>query len=212
MSDDHQYEPEHPSAERALELLKVIAQPVRMKILRTLALGKPMRVSDVAAAIEEPPNSASYHLRQLAKAGIAHTTEPPDAHDNRETWWVIDNWTGLSIEPSQIRALPGGDAVLTALDQVELADIASLFSVARAEAAEAAGTPALRADGILLLTAQEARDLVDAVDGLLQKAIAVSYRHRDDGDEGTEMYDYRAGVMPVLDPRSSDPAGTQPPR
>lgn len=211
MSDDHQYEPEHPSAERALELLKVIAQPVRMKILRTLVLGKPMRVSDVAAAIEEPANSVSYHLRQLDRVGIAHTTEPPDAHDNRETWWVIDNWTGLSITPSQIRALPGGDAVLAALDQVELTDSASLFSIARAEAAETAGTPALRADGIMLLTTQEARDLVDAVDDLLQKAFSVSYRHRKDGDEGVGRYDYRVVVMPALDPASSDAAATHQP-
>ncbi len=205
MSDDHQYEPEQPSAERALELLKMIAQPVRMKILRTLVFGKPMRVSDVAAAIEEPANSVSYHLRQLDKAGIAHTTEPPDAHDNRETWWVIDGWTGLRITPSQIRALPGGDAVLAALDQVELADTATLFSMARAEAAEAAGKPAMRADGILLLTAQEARELADAVDDLFQKASAVSYRHRDEDDEGVEMYDYRVVVMPALDDPVTDP-------
>ncbi|AZZ41912.1 ArsR family transcriptional regulator [Acidipropionibacterium jensenii] len=199
MSEDDRRDarPDHPSAERALAMLKVLTQPVRQKIVRTLMVADAMRVSDIAAAIGEPANSVSYHLRQLARIGVAHTTEPPGDRDSRETWWVIDDWHGMSIAPSQIRALPGGDVVLAALDRVDSPEITSIFSMERAAAAEASGQPGLRMDGPLLLTGEEARELVDAVEALFSAAAATSHRHRLDHDQGVEGFDYRVAVMPA---------------
>ncbi|AFV89244.1 HTH_20 multi-domain protein [Acidipropionibacterium acidipropionici ATCC 4875] len=198
MSDSQKrpFEPAHPSPERALELLRAIAHPVRAKILRTMMFGEPMRVSDVAAAVEEPANSVSYHLRQLARAGITRTTEPEDAHDRRETWWVVDDWSGVSIDPGAIRSLPGGGAVLSALDTADASDLADVFSMARAEAAERAGLPALRGDGPLLLTEAEARALVEAVSSLSERARARSREHADAHDADVGRYDLRVAIMP----------------
>ncbi|WP_257477491.1 ArsR/SmtB family transcription factor [Acidipropionibacterium jensenii] len=189
--------PERPSAERALEVLKSLAQPVRRKIVRTLMVSDAMRVSDIAAAIGEPANSVSYHLRQLARIGVAHTTEPAGSHDSRETWWVIDDWHGLSIKPSQISALPGGDVVLAALDQIESAETAGVFSIFRAAAAEAAGLPGLNMTSRMVLTTEEARELVRAVGELFQQADLTSQEHRAHHDEGLEIFDYRVAVMPA---------------
>lgn len=198
MSDEEREPgPEHPSAERALEVLKVLAQPVRRKIVRTLMVSDAMRVSDIAAAIGEPANSVSYHLRRLAGIGVAHTTEPAGSHDSRETWWVIDDWHGLSIEPSQISALPGGDVVLAALDRIESEDITGIFSISRAAAAEAAGLPGLNMTSRMVLTTEEAQELVDAVGELFQQADITSRKHRADHDEGLEIFDYRVAVMPA---------------
>lgn len=191
------FEPAHPSPERTLEIIRVISHPVRRKILRTMMFGEPMRVSDVAGAIDEPPNSVSYHLRQLARVGIAHTTEPAEAHDARETWWVIDDWTGLSVDVDAVRALPGGDLMVAELAQVDSADAAGLFSLARAEAAEAAGLPSIRSDGPLALTRQEADNLVRSVGRLFDEALDRSRRHGGNRDD-VERYEFRVAIMPGL--------------
>jgi len=204
---EFRFEPQHPAPERALELLRVLSQPVRVKILRAMVDGRAMRVSDVAAAIGEAPNSVSYHLRQLEKAGVARRAEPDPRRDGRETWWTVPDWTGLSLDIGAIRALPGGDAVLRALDQKEAQEVLGLFSVERAEAAEKLeqqGWTGVRADGPLRLTRDEAESLSNETFNLFTRAGQLSRAHGE-GDDVRD-YDYRLAFLPRADPEpDADP-------
>ena len=194
------FEPEHPSPERALELLRVLAQPVRTKILREMLDGEPMRVSDVAAAIDEAPNSVSYHLRQLEKAGIARRADPAPDRDGRETWWVVPDWRGISVDIADIRGLPGASEVLRSIDEAEANEILSLFSLVRSEAAERTGLPAFRGDGPFRLTREEADALVNQLVEALEHARAVARAHRGDPAPTVHRYDYRLAILPAPDP------------
>ena len=52
-------------------MLRAIAHPVRARILDELGATGPMRAADIARALGIPANQASFHLRQLAKYGLA---------------------------------------------------------------------------------------------------------------------------------------------
>src|SRR3954453_14900412 len=51
--------------------LKALAHPLRVQILRTLELRKQERVTGLAQELGERTGAVSYHLRQLARAGLA---------------------------------------------------------------------------------------------------------------------------------------------
>ncbi|GAA1973808.1 helix-turn-helix domain-containing protein [Isoptericola halotolerans] len=68
------------------EALKAIAHPVRQRILLQLAVSGHARAADLAAAISEPANSVSFHLRTLARAGMV-VEAPEHARDKRDRVW-----------------------------------------------------------------------------------------------------------------------------
>lgn len=186
--DGSPWSPPHLPPEQTLEILKVIAHPIRLKIVRLLSLGVAMRVSDVAREVEEPANSVSYHLRQLARAGIVRKVEPPGSHDARETWWQVPDWQGLYVDRDELRSVPGGPAALSALSAVMGADVAQVFSV---DADGAPGWPGLQSDLGLRLTHDEAEELIDRIDELVGRALVASRGHAASDDPGTHRYDVR---------------------
>ncbi len=198
---DFQWEPDHPAPERALELLRVLSQPVRAKILRTMVFREPMRVSDIAESVDEAPNSASYHLRQLEKAGIARRVDPAPDRDGRETWWEIPDWNGLSFDMEAVRNLPGGAAVLRAFDEGEAEEILELFSSERLAAVENSGWSLMRADGPLRLTKDEAASVMDRLSEIWEGLVTTSRSHRA-GDPDVRDYDYRIAILPRPDAAS----------
>ncbi|WP_052450715.1 ArsR/SmtB family transcription factor [Actinomyces polynesiensis] len=182
------WSPPHLPPEQTLEILKVIAHPIRLKIVRLLSLGEAMRVSDVAREVEEPANSVSYHLRQLARAGIVRKVEAPASHDARETWWQVPDWQGLYVDSDELRSIPGGPAALSALSAVMSADVAQVFSV---DADGAPGWPGLQSDLGLRLTHGEAEELIDRISELVGRALVASRGHAASDDPGTHRYDVR---------------------
>jgi len=187
-AEDSPWSPPHLPPEQTLEVLKVIAHPIRLKIVRLLSLGEAMRVSDVAREVEEPANSVSYHLRQLARAGIVRKVEPPGSHDARETWWQVPDWQGLHVDRDELRSIPGGPAALSALSAVMSADVAQIFSV---DADGAPGWPGLQSDLGLRLTHDEAKELIGRIDEIVGRALVASRGHAASDDPGTHRYDVR---------------------
>lgn len=185
--------PEAPT--RTLEILRALGNPVRMRIVRAMALGNPMRVSDVAAAVGEPANSVSYHLRQLAGAGVVRRVHPEGATDGRETWWSAEDWNGLVVEPSEIADQPGGGPALRAMSALMSSEAAQLFSMERITSSEELGWPGIVANGVLRLTRAEADELTEALGHLMESARATSRAHARAGDEDTHDYDYRLAVL-----------------
>ncbi|WP_018142505.1 winged helix-turn-helix domain-containing protein [Alloscardovia criceti] len=69
------------------EMLKVLSNPIRMRILGTLRLDGAQSVGSISASIGEAPGSVSYHLSIMEKNNLVHKVDSPN-HDARTSWWV----------------------------------------------------------------------------------------------------------------------------
>jgi DNA-binding transcriptional ArsR family regulator len=90
-----------------LEALRALSNPDRMRVLALLRNQGEQTVGGICEAIGIAPGSASYHLRQLAKAGLAEKVEGNGA-DKRQSWWKATSTSTL------IDAGPEDDACLDA--------------------------------------------------------------------------------------------------
>jgi len=67
--------------------LRLIAEPVRWRLLRELAAGD-LRVRELVDAVGEPQNLVSYHLRQLRSGGLV--TARRSNFDGRDIYYSVD--------------------------------------------------------------------------------------------------------------------------
>lgn len=68
-------------------MLKAYSHPLRRQIIRLIARRGFLRAADIATELDVPANSASFHLRALAEAGLIE--EAPDkARDRRDRVWT----------------------------------------------------------------------------------------------------------------------------
>src|ERR1700759_5621676 len=105
---------DHPRPEQVHDprVLRAISHPVRNRILDELGATGPMRAADIAQALGIPANQASFHLRQLAKYGLA-VEAPEEARDGRDRVWKASHESGLNIDTSELAATPGGKAAVS---------------------------------------------------------------------------------------------------
>ena len=68
-------------------MLKAYSHPLRRQILHLLSRRTFLRAADIAEALEVPANSASFHLRALAEAGLIEEA-PDQARDRRDRVWT----------------------------------------------------------------------------------------------------------------------------
>jgi len=90
-------------------VLRAIAHPVRNRILTELDAHGPLRAADIAQLLGVPANSASFHLRQLAKFGLVEE-DPAAARDKRDRVWRPTEQAGFDVSLSEIEKTPGGRA------------------------------------------------------------------------------------------------------
>jgi protein-tyrosine-phosphatase/DNA-binding transcriptional ArsR family regulator len=69
------------------QVVRLLADPVRWRLLRQLARGD-LRVRELVAATDQPQNLVSYHLRQLRDAGLV--TARRSSLDARDTYYSLD--------------------------------------------------------------------------------------------------------------------------
>jgi DNA-binding transcriptional ArsR family regulator len=67
------------------QVLKVVAHPLRVRLLGLLRADGPATASELARTVSESSGSTSYHLRELAKYGFIE--EDPEQRDGRERRW-----------------------------------------------------------------------------------------------------------------------------
>lgn len=67
--------------------LRLLGDPLRWRLARELAAGD-RRVRELVAAVEQPQNLVSYHLRQLRDAGLV--TSRRSSFDGRDTYYHLD--------------------------------------------------------------------------------------------------------------------------
>jgi protein-tyrosine-phosphatase/DNA-binding transcriptional ArsR family regulator len=68
-------------------VVRLLAEPVRWRLMRELAFGD-CRVRELTAAVRQPQNLVSYHLRQLRTAGLV--TSRRSSFDGRDTYYSVD--------------------------------------------------------------------------------------------------------------------------
>ena len=68
-------------------VVRLLAEPVRWRLMRELASGD-QRVRELTAAVRQPQNLVSYHLRQLRAAGLV--TARRSSFDGRDTYYSLD--------------------------------------------------------------------------------------------------------------------------
>ncbi|WP_329048598.1 metalloregulator ArsR/SmtB family transcription factor [Amycolatopsis sp. NBC_01488] len=75
------------SSEEPPVFVRVMADPVRWRLVRALAAGD-RRVRELVAAVGQPQNLVSYHLRQLRSAGLV--TARRSSFDGRDSYYHLD--------------------------------------------------------------------------------------------------------------------------
>jgi predicted ArsR family transcriptional regulator len=90
-------------------VLRAIAHPVRNRILTELDAHGPLRAADVAVLLGIPANSASFHLRQLAKFRLVEE-DPDAARDKRDRVWRLNDEADQDISLGEVEKMPGGKA------------------------------------------------------------------------------------------------------
>ena len=73
------------------QILRALAHPTRIRILRFVQEQAPATATQVSAGIGESVASCSYHLRILAKYGFV---KPAENRTGREKPWVAESWSG----------------------------------------------------------------------------------------------------------------------
>jgi ArsR family transcriptional regulator, arsenate/arsenite/antimonite-responsive transcriptional repressor / arsenate reductase (thioredoxin) len=68
-------------------VVRLLAEPMRWRLMRELASGD-QRVRELTAAVRQPQNLVSYHLRQLRAAGLV--TARRSSFDGRDTYYRLD--------------------------------------------------------------------------------------------------------------------------
>jgi len=68
-------------------VVRLLADPVRWRLVRELASGD-RRVRELVAAVGQPQNLVSYHLRQLRLGGLVSARR--SSFDGRDTYYSLD--------------------------------------------------------------------------------------------------------------------------
>jgi DNA-binding transcriptional ArsR family regulator len=189
--------------ERRLEVtdgavLAALAHPLRVALLYQLnALGT-RTASQCAQALGETPANCSYHLRQLASAGLVAREESVDGRER--PWRSV--YTGLSLrppvddtDPEVMTAARATRASLANLEIEEHARLARQYLRLEARATkpwrEAAGVNSYS----LRLTAEELAELVETLDQAIRPFIGVTRADPPSGAQPVHL-DFKAFLRP----------------
>jgi DNA-binding transcriptional ArsR family regulator len=190
-------------AERRTEItdgavLAALAHPLRVALLYQLnALGS-RTASQCAQALGETPANCSYHLRQLAKAGLVARDE---AGNGRERPWR-SVYTGLDLhppvddpDPEVVTAARATRAALANAEIEEHARLARQYLRLEPRAAKAWRDAAAVSSYSLRLTAEELAGLQQALDAAIRPYIGLT---RDDPPEDAQPVhlDFKAFLRP----------------
>lgn len=183
--------------QNTLTVLRALTHPERMKMVSLLTQHEPLRTSDVAKRLGIAPNSASFHLRQLEKAGVIAKAPTPAAGDGRETWWKTVDLQDVDTDPTQWR--PEKREAGFASMQASLASMSATINDCVLTAARAAADGREERDlmasyQMVRLTAEQARRLRDKFLELLEDATG----HDAEPSEGAHLYYIQTTIAPEL--------------
>jgi predicted ArsR family transcriptional regulator len=175
-------------------VLRAIAHPIRNRILTELDAHGPLRAADVARLLGVPANTASFHLRQLAKFGLVEE-DPDAARDRRDRVWRPTEAAGYDVSLGEIEKAPGGKAASAVFRRTKEAWTHRLVSEAYGDDR----TPGIHravTEQAVRLTKAEARELTEEL-----IAVVDEWRKRTQGgaDDGRVTYHVLQIVQPFPD-------------
>ena len=145
--------------------LRAYAHPLRLSLIGMLRRNGPMTATQCAAVLDENVPNCSFHLRQLAKYGLA---ERAPAADGRERPWQatasVTSWTDDSDDPETRVA---ADQLNAAILRQYIRRAEAYLDVRSEESAEwraAAGF----GDDMIYVTAEQLVTLTEQVESLLE--------------------------------------------
>jgi predicted ArsR family transcriptional regulator len=164
-------------------VLRAIAHPVRSRILTELDAGGPLRAADVAVRLGIPANSASFHLRQLARFGLVEE-DPAAARDRRDRVWRATEEAGFQVALDEVEKAPGGKAASAVFRRTKEAWAHHLVEQAFGSD-RTPGTVRTVTEQAVRLTKKEAEQLTDELTDLVEV-----WRKRNQGgqDDGRRTY------------------------
>lgn len=154
-------------------MLKALTHPLRRRIVRVMGSGEPMRATDLADRLGVPANSVSFHLRQLAGAGMIRES-PELARDRRDRVWVLAG-SSFGLDYPETPVSPEDEAAIRAFVDQEGLDLQDLVRRVLTWAPEwgAGRDPVPRAQLVsttLELTAEEMEAVGEEVREVLARA------------------------------------------
>lgn len=169
--------------------LSALAHPLRIRLVAEMATREAVRATDLASALDEPVNSVSFHLRQLARYGLIERAEGAGT-DGRERWWRMASDTGFRVDPAALLRMEGGAGAVGAMEQlmrgmaIALAD--TVFARLHHPGSEANDLPYIATDFGFRLTPDEVEELEAEFLTLIQRWMA---RSRELSAAGTDQDD-----------------------
>ena len=174
--------------------LKVLAHPLRSRLLSTLRRGGPATATDLAAALGTNSGATSYHLRRLESVGLV--TDTGDGEGKRRLWRA--SIESHQFEPSDFAGDEDAETALNWLVRDYTRHFAEQFerwldveSTWPTERRDAAGM----SDSFIIATPEQVEELKAEVDELLAR-----YRRVGQGNpRARRLAVYSACSTPDLD-------------
>lgn len=169
-------------------MLKALTHPLRRRIVRLMGSAGPMRATDLADRLDVAANSVSFHLRQLAAAGMIREA-PELARDRRDRVWVLTG-TSFELDHPEAQVSPEDEAAIRAFVDQEGLDLQDLLRRVLSWAPEwgAGRDPVVRAQlasTTIELTAEEMEAVAEEVHEVLARA---RKRSRAEPQEGRKVW------------------------
>jgi len=174
---------------RDLDTLRVLTDPLRMRILAALD-EKPRSVKEVARLLDVPPTRLYYHFKLLEEHDIVHVVETRVVSGiiEKRYWVTARNFTvdRTLFAPSAKTASEGWNLVLTSLVDRLREDVETLIEqgvAARAIQSQREDTPLMRLSAsVARLTPARARAFYERLVALAEEFTTEA------GEEETEEY------------------------
>ena len=174
-----------------LRVLAALAHPVRVQLLNYLLGTGQHTATQCAEVTEASPSACSYHLRHMERFGLVERVSADDvtSPDGRERVWRATA-TGFSFGGPPSADRPAARSARQALGVLGIDEATRLAKryVNQADTLDAAWQDAAAfATYGLAVTADELRDLADAIDALIRPFIAATRRDSPAGSEAVHV-------------------------
>lgn len=184
-----------------LETLKVVADPLRIRILEFFGDEKPHTVKQISTALEIAPNKLYYHVNMLEEYGLLHVVDTRIVSGIIEKLYMVVAHT-LQVNRNLLSPSSGSNEGLTLMVETLLDETKrSIFESARAgliDTSEEAPTLDRLIMGSMTgrLNAEDAHEFIQKLNALVEE---YATRDSDDGKPYRMIFAVFPSVLPTAD-------------
>ncbi len=180
--------------------LRALAHPLRVHLYDLIRQRGPQTASTLAELTGESSGATSYHLRALAKHNLIREVDGKGTA--RERWWESPDTGGVSFTNPAAMKTPAGRAatqvVMTEFLNRRHNQLLTFLSDQLRAGALDDDEPTLVSTGTARLTDEQAHELINRMQALIDEAVAT---HRDQTGEGVRPFTIRTDIFALPDER-----------